>query len=85
MAMASLKHKHLVVTCRPIEIPDQLDEKGDEYDLISLSVYQAGTGFGARPEAVLAFRLREPEANGNGHGRRKFITPISPRNKSLDS
>ncbi len=55
-----MNHKHLVVTCRPVEIPDQLDEKGDDYDLIGLSVYQAGTGFGARPEAVLAFRLREP-------------------------
>ncbi len=80
-------HRHLVITCRPVEIADELDQKCDDYDLIGVSIYQAGTGFGARPEAVLAFRLREPEANanGNGHGRRKFITPIPPRNKSLDS
>ena len=68
------KYEHLVVTCRPDQIGEELDEHGQTHELIGMSITQVGSGYGARNEAVLAFR-REI-ANGDSRQRRKPIEPI---------
>ena len=69
------KFEHLVVTCRPDQIGEELDEHGQTHELIGMSVVQIGNGFGARNEAILAFR--RAIANGDERQRRKPIPPIN--------
>lgn len=50
--------KHAVATCLPKDVEATLDEFGEEYDLVGMTAFQVGTGFGARIEVLLAFRLK---------------------------
>jgi hypothetical protein len=69
------KFEHLVVTCRPDHICDELDVHGQTHELIGMSVVQIGNGYGSRPEAILAFR--RAIANGDERQRRKPMPPIN--------
>lgn len=68
------KFEHLVVTCRPDQIGDELDEHGQTHELIGMSVVTLGQGYGSRAEAILAFR--RAIANGDERQRRKPMVPI---------
>ena len=72
----------LVETCLIKDVQETLDRLLPEYDLIGQSTHQTGTGYGSHVEALLTFRLREPQTeNGKGH-RRKMFTPIPPKNRA---
>jgi hypothetical protein len=75
------KFEHLVVICRPDQIGEELDEHGQTHELIGMSVVTIGSGFGARNEAILAFR--RPILDGNERQRRKPIAPITRQNNNL--
>ena len=82
--MDSPKAPHVVETCLIKDVEDTLDRLLPDYDLIGQSSHQVGSGFGARVEALLIFRLRknpENHANGNGGQRRKMM-PVIPLKKS---
>lgn len=57
------KPKHMVKTCDLDSIPIVLQERDqDGYDLVTLSCYQCGIGFGAKVLAVLVFKIRKDAA-----------------------
>jgi hypothetical protein len=78
------KPVHVVESCAITEVEEALDRLSGEYDLIAMSPYQIGTGFGARNEVLLAFRLKEKEES-DGRLRRKPIAPLIPQKKPLDT
>jgi hypothetical protein len=57
--MPPRKRRFVAITCEVDDIETVLETYGAEYDLLGMSAYQVGIGFGAKVNAVLAFRLRE--------------------------
>lgn len=74
------KSEHLVVTCRPEQIAEELDDHED-WLLIGMSAMAIGSGFGARTEILLAFRREltnghTSDALPPGRQRRSPMNPI---------
>jgi hypothetical protein len=82
--MVAPKAPHVVETCLIRDIESTLGALTEDYDLVAMSSHQVGSGFGARIEAVLVFRLREPaeESNGNGNHRRRPMPPVPLKNRA---
>ena len=59
--MPPRKRRFISLTCDVTEVEDSLEAYGREYDLMAMSAYQVGIGFGAKVNVVMAFRLREVE------------------------
>jgi len=57
--MARQKRRFISITCDVEEIEQTLEAYCGEYDLLAMSAYQVGIGFGAKVNTVLAFKLRE--------------------------
>jgi hypothetical protein len=65
------KPVHIVESCLAKDAEETLDRMSPDYELIGMSSHQAGTGFGAHVEVLMAFRLRENAGNGDSRQRRK--------------
>ena len=86
--MAATKPESIVENCLIKDVQGVLDRLLPDYDLIGQSSHQVGTGFGARVEALLTFRLRrQAETNGkpNGNNRGKMIPAVPSEKNILDN
>ena len=76
--------RHVVVSCLKSEVEDNLDAHEAEYELVGMTCYQVGSGYGAHVEVMLAFRLRpaadlDSVALPMGRQRRSPMQPITMR------
>ena len=57
--MPARKSRFMSITCDIAEVDAKLEEYGVKHDLLAMTAYQVGIGFGAKVNVIMAFRLRE--------------------------
>ncbi len=63
--------RHVVVSCLKSEVEDNLDAHEAEYELVGMTCYQIGSGYGAHVEVLLAFRARAEAESSLPPGRQR--------------
>lgn len=79
--MPETKPERVVETCQRAKAQELIDAMCGDYQLVAMTGYQVGTGYGSFVEIMMVFELRHA-GNGretNGRQRAKSIAPISPK------